>query len=496
MTAPTRIVVAGRDAALWLSAVMLARALAPAGVTVTAVELPGTRGPADVYATLPPLEALHNSIGIDEARLLRTAGGCFSLGQNFTDAAGRAPPFLHAYGGAGAPIAGGTFFAYWLKARRYGLPVPLEEFSLATAAARQGRLLVPNEETERYGRCDYGYHLPAVAYAQSLKSLAEKAGVAVHPAEIVRPVLDPECGDIVALETGNGRIEGDLFVDATGPEATLIAAIDPARESWRAQFSADRTLAARGPGITPIPVYAELRAWEGGWTALHPAIGQTHVVQAYASGACNDDAALDRARSASRLALDDAIVRPLDPGRRTSWRRNCIAIGEAACVFDPVHSVELHAIQHGLVQLLASFPSGAGGCDARRAEYNRVMHAAFERVRDFQSAHYALARYAGSFWAAGRATPRPQAVAHAIDLFQARGEVPPFEAESFLPDSWRALFIGHGIVPDSHLPTIDGTAPDEVKAQLRRMLGFVREQVLKAPTHDQYLARIMVKPLS
>eukprot|EP01136_Pigoraptor_vietnamica_P027363 Opistho-1_new@83563 len=313
MTAPTHIVVAGRDVALWLSAVMLARALAPAGVTVTAVELPGTRTRADIHPTLPPLEALHNRIGIDEAALLRNVGGCFSLGQNFTDTSGRVPPFLHAYGASGAPIAGGDFFAYWLKARRYGLPVPLEEFSLAAAAARQGRLLIPNEETERYGRSDYGYHLPAAAYAQSLKSLAEKGGIAVHTVPTLRPVLDSETGDIVALETGHGRIEGDLFIDATGPEAALIAAIDPARESWRAQFPADRVLVAHGPGIAPIPSYAEIRAWEGGWTALHPTIGHTHVVQAYAAAACSDDAALDRARSASGLSLDDAVVRPLDP---------------------------------------------------------------------------------------------------------------------------------------------------------------------------------------
>lgn len=491
MSTPMRIVIAGRDAALWLGAVMLARALAPAGVTVAAVELPGTHGPADVHATLPPLEALHNRIGIDEAALLRVVGGCFSLGHNFTDASGMAPAFLHAYGAAGAPIAGGDFFAYWLKARRYGLPVPLEEFSLAAAAARQGRLLIPNEETELYGRSDYGYHLPAAAYAQSLKSLAEKGGVAIHPAQAVRPVLDSETGDIVALETGNGRIEGDLFIDATGPEAALIVTIDPARESWRIHFPADRLLAARGPAIAPLPPYAEIRAWQSGWTALHPATARTHVVQAYASSACSDEAALDRARSISGLALNDAVVRPLDPGRRTAWQGNCVAIGEAACVFDPVHGVALHAVQLGLVQLLAGFPEQAGGYPARRAEYNRAMHAAFDRVRDFQSAHYALARYAGSFWTEGRAAPRPQAVAHAIDLFKARGEVAPFEEESFLPDSWRALFIGHGLVPDSYSPAIDRTPPDEVKAQLRRMLGFVREQVLKAPTHDQYLAGIM-----
>lgn len=492
MSAPTRIVVAGRDAALWLSVLLLQRALAPAGVAIAAVELPALLGGADLYPALPPLEALHAQIGIDEAALLRATGGCFTLGQHFTDAAGRAPSFLHAYGGAGSPIAGEDFFAYWLKARRFGLSVPLEDFSLAAAAAKQGRLLIPNDETAAFCRSDYGYHLPAAAYARSLRSLAEKRGVAIRLARTLRPELDPESGDIVAVGIEGERIAGDLFVDTSGPEAPMMRAVEAGWESWRVQFPADRLLVATGPALAPIPVHAEIRAWDGGWTALHPAVGATHVVQAYASGACSDDAALARGRSISGLTLDDIAVRPLESGRRPAWRRNCIAIGEAACVFDPVHGVDLHAIQLGLVHLLACFPAGARH-DAQRAEYNRATQAAFERVRDFQAAHYALARYAGGFWDAGRNAPHPSAVAHAIDLFRARGEVALFEQDSFLPDSWRALFLGHGLIPDSHLPTIDRTPPDEVKAQLRHMLSFVREQVRKAPAHDQYLARIMAR---
>ncbi|WP_197412027.1 tryptophan 7-halogenase, partial [Sphingopyxis sp. HIX] len=90
------IALLGRDAPLWLAAAALRRALAPAGVAITAVALPSEAGPADLHATLPAIEALHNQIGIDEAALLRTTGGAFTLGQNFTDrsGAGRAS-FLH-----------------------------------------------------------------------------------------------------------------------------------------------------------------------------------------------------------------------------------------------------------------------------------------------------------------------------------------------------------------------------------------------------------------
>ena len=88
--------------------------------------------------------------------------------------AGATPAFLHAHGSHGTPIDGNAFFPYWVKARRAGLNVGLEHFSLTAAAARQGRLMLPDDESEAFGRSDYGYHLPAVAYVASLKALARR----------------------------------------------------------------------------------------------------------------------------------------------------------------------------------------------------------------------------------------------------------------------------------------------------------------------------------
>jgi tryptophan halogenase len=485
----TRVVALGSGATLWLAAGTVAKALAPAGVTVEAVELPSVLKPADVQIALPPLEALHNQLGIDESALLRATGGSFSLGQNFADTVAGTPAFLHAYGSAGAAIDGHDFFAYWLKARHFGLAVGLEDFSLAAAAARHGRLMIPDDETEIYGRSDYGYHLPALAYAASLKQVAIRHGVIAHQAATAEAALDPETGAILALALDNGRrVEGELFLDCTGPEAALIRAMGVARESWRAHFPADSVLMASGPSLESIPVYAEIRAGARGWTGLFPSRARTHVVHAFSTEQSSDEEALS---DAGGVSLADAVVRPSDPGRRErAWERNCVAIGEAACVFDPAHGVALHAVQLGLVQLLASFPSGPNFA-AQRAEYNRVVAGSFERVRDFQAAHYALNRYGDSpFWTRARQALRPAELAHRIALFEARGEIAPMEEESFAPDSWRALLIGHGLAPESWLPVIDRTGPEEMKAQFRRMLGFVKEQMLRQPTHDAYLARL------
>lgn len=489
MSAPRckRVVVVGRDAALWLSANVIRAALGPAGVDVIAIELPGRLAASDVHATLPALEALHNQLRIDEAALLRTLGGAFTLGQNFVEVGKAGTAFLHAYGAYGTAIDGQDFFAYWLKARGLGLPVGLEDFSLAAAAARQGRLLIPDDETEKYGRSDYGYHLPAAAYVRSLKGLAAHDRIAIHAASEIE-VMRGEAG-VAAVASDGQRIEGDLFIDATG-EGLLIEALGAVRESWRDAFPADRMLVASAAKFASIPAYAEIRSHAQGWTGLYPSQAQTHVVQVFASSLCSDDEAHRVAAETAGLPLTDITVQALDPGIRSeAWRGNVVAIGKAAAAFDPLHNVDLLAIQAGLIQLLAFYPV-ASDFSAERSEYNRLVRSTYERLRDFQALHYRINGYGGAFWAGARQADASPELAHRIALFQARGEIAPYEDESFAPDSWRAFFIGHGLMPDTYLPGIDRTPPEEIKAQFRHMLGFVKEQVLRQPTHDAYLQTI------
>jgi len=254
------LVLLGRDAPLWLAASVLQAALKPADVAITAIELPSLLHVSDVYATLPGIEALHTRLRLDEAGLLRATGGAFSLGQNIRDMLGGHGPFFNAYGAYGPPIEGNDFFAYWVKARGLGLDVPLEQFSLTAAAARQGRVMIPDEASEAYGRADYGYHLPAIAYAAGLKSVAARIGVAMRTANHIA-IERGNDGDIIALVADGERVAGELFVDATGSDAALIGkTLGIEQQSWRAHFPADRVFAARAQPFAPIPTYAELRA--------------------------------------------------------------------------------------------------------------------------------------------------------------------------------------------------------------------------------------------
>ncbi len=402
-----------------------------------------------------------------------------------------APAFFHAYGSHGARIEQKEFLPYWLRARKLGLQVALEDFCLTAVAAKHGRMLVPDTEIEAHGFTDYAYHLPAIAYSALLKFLAVKRGVVLHQAQMVNAVLH-EDGAIAGVELDGGRrVDGDFFLDVTGEEGQLMSALAVTRESWRNYFVPDRVLVAYGAPIPPVPVYSEVRAWADGWVALYPTQMCTHIYEAYSSTFLSDEGALEAATRISRMALHGAAVRTCEPGRRAvTWERNCVAIGAAACAFDPVHSVDLQAVQVGLVHLLHLFPVQAN-YEVERADYNQNIRSAFERIRDFQSAHYFLNRFGGSsFWTRAREQLLSPDLEHKIATFRARGDVARYEDETFTIDDWQALLIGHGVWPESYDPAVERTSPEVMQRELGRLLSFIKTKVEEQPSHSDYLQTV------
>lgn len=475
-----RIVVVGRDCPMWLSACVLRQALAATGVTVTALELPSRLTPASLHSTLPAIEALHSKLGIEEALLLSLTGGTFNLGWNIVTEGGE--PFFLGHGSYGAPIEGSSFFSFWLKARKFGLKAKLEDFSPTAMAARHGRFLIPDQDTELFGRTDYGYQLPAIAYAALLKSKAAALGVTIHQATGFEVRRDAASGLVEAvLPIGGGDpIAGDLFIDATGSsELAADGGGGDGIDDWSGYFPTRRMLRALAEPLPSTPAYGELRLESGSWTALNAVQKSSHV--AYASSRdCSDDELVASAQAA-RPGLSNLSFEPVAQAiRQQPWSGNCIAIGASACALDPILDLDLHSVQVGLVYLLGLFPAGAEFA-AERAEYNRITRSVFERLRDFQSVLYLES---------GQASDAPATVRHKLDVFRARGLIATMEDETFAPDQWQALLSGLGVTPESWPPAIDSVPPEKMKDAFRKILGFVHGKVTEMPTHLAYLADI------
>ncbi len=486
-----KLVICGRDVAAWLAANVMTRAFGSTGLVVEVVELPSLLRPHDTVMTLPAIEALHRLLGFDEYDLLKAVSGTYSLGQRFTGFAGARPPFFHPYGGHGTVVGGAPFAQLYIQARKGGMNVAFEDFSLGAAAAKQGRFFLPTPDINAFSKCDYAYHLKAQPYAAWLKAHALARGVTEVPARAFDAVRDAETGYVQALALADGRrVEGDLFIDATGADSQLLgAALDTGLDSWAGWFPDNRVLSAAADPLRSLPPYSQIHALNQGVLHLTPVQGMTGITHVYHGDDLRDAEALEMASIISGLRLrPDATVSPLAAGRRRdAWSGNVVAIGEAACAFNPIDNPGLHSIHIGLAHLINLFPV-ARDVTIERTEYNRVMRQAYERLRDFQIAHFKLNQnFDKPYWDGARAMSVPDTLRDKIDLFLARGRVPSLDEETFEDDSWLAIFFGHGLLPQSWDPIIDRVPQDEAVAQFKRMLGFIREQVEGMSSHDAFL---------
>ncbi len=486
-----KVVIVGRDVAAWLTANALVCALGGTGLKVEVAELPGLLRPQDTLASLPQLENFHRLLGYDEHSLLKATAGTWSLGQSFVNFSSASPPFFHPYGSYGGSINRLPFMPFWIKARQAGLNVALEEFSLTAAAAKQGRFFTPTAEMSAFGRLDYAYHLKAQSYVQFLKVQALRRGVEVAPLRLFDVRRGAETSDITSLVSADGReITGDLFIDATGPESLLLGqALGVGFESWSQWFPGNRILTVSGERLRNLPAYSQVRALSSGCLHLTPVQDMTGLQHVYSDAYMTDQEALEAtARTAGLRLQPDAVVSPLTIGRRQqAWIGNCIAVGEAACVFDPIDNAGLHALQTGLVHLIDLFPV-ARNSRLEAQEYNAQMQRSFKRTRDYQIAHYKLNQIDNApFWDHLRAMDIPDTLAYKIELFKARGMVPLYEEETFAADDWLALFTGHGLMPRSYDPMADMTPDEEAIRHFQNILGFIKQAVEKMSTHDVFI---------
>ncbi|GGD13473.1 tryptophan 7-halogenase [Aquisalinus flavus] len=473
------IVIVGRDAALWLTALGLQRAYGRAGVEIKAIELPTLLQPHDVLSALPTASGLHGLLGIAENNVFRFAGASYALGQRFAGWSGSRPPFMHAYDSTGTRFGHVDFVHFWQKARLSGMNVPFENFSIGAVAAAQGRIADLRESATPFSKASQGFNLDALSYVHLLKAYALKSGIA-HTQGLLQEVTIAD-GAIGSVALSDGSVhDGDLFVDATGPEAALIGQLGGAApDSWDHLYPCNRMMALAGEPLSPLPSYSQVQAFRGGWLGMFPLQGRTALVAVYADDELSDDDMMETVPVLSSMTVSgNAVVSTLNTGlRRDAWVGNCIAMGDAAVQLEPLDAVSLHSLHIGLSLLVDHFPGTAGAMPEARL-YNRKFASHMENIRDFQLAHYRLnQRYDEPVWDRARHQETPERLAYKLGTFKATGQVPDYDDETFDKENWISIMIGHNHLPDQYHPLVDGVAEAELMQRFQAMLNFIAEEV-------------------
>jgi tryptophan halogenase len=491
-----RVLVVGRDAAAWITALGLQRAIGRTGARIEVLELPSLLQAADVYVAVPSLRALHKLLGLEESVVLGACAGVPMLAQRFSNWSRSRPPFMHGYDGPTPPSQAFGFLPYWLKAREEGLGVALEDFSLAAAGAKQGR--VPMGDRSGPLSATVGYQLDARAYAHLLKVVALRSGVGHKIGNIAHIDHDEDRIGSLLMEGGE-RVEADLFIDASGAEGILIGSLRGGDfTSWREWLPCDRTLAISAPRLDPLPAFSQISAFRAGWIGLYPLQNRTAVTAVFDSRHSSDREVLESIPALSGLEIQgEAIVGSLESGvRPRPWIGNCIAIGEAAMSLEPLDAMQLHAVHIGLSHLVALFPVDAALAPEAEA-YNGTIVRHANNIRDFQIAHYRLnRRHDEPLWDRAREAPGPDSLDARIALFESRGLVILHDGESFQEENWSSIFIGHGLSPRTHDPRVDMVPREDHFRKVQDRLREVAAEVMSMPSVETFLASHASPPAS
>jgi tryptophan halogenase len=163
-------------------------------------------------------------------------------------------------------------------------------------------------------------------------------------------------------------------------------------------------------------------------------------------------------------------------------------MGLSSGFVEPLESTSIHLVQSGIAKLLALFPDRRFN-PVERDEYNRQMQDVFEDVRDFVVLHYKAGhRNDSDLWNYCRTMDVPDTLAAKLELWKSKGRIFRHGAELFNVESWVAVLLGQGVVPDDYEPAADAIDGAALTDLLDKMRASYRDTADRMPSHADFIA--------
>jgi tryptophan 7-halogenase len=488
------IVIVGGGTAGWMTAALFAKMLART-VQIRLVESDdiGTIGVGE--ATIPPIRAFNDLLGLDENDFIRRTQGTFKLGIEFVDWWKRGHRYMHGFGRIGQDLGTLRCYQCWLRMRKLTTVPDLAKFSINVSAAYAGKFMrsVPDMKSSPLADIVHAFHFDAGLYARFLRDYAEARGVVRTEGKIRQSLLREPDGyiDAVVMESGE-RIGGDLFIDCSGMRGLLIEqALHTGFENWSHWLPCDRAIAVPCESDGSLLPYTRSTALKAGWQWRIPLQHRTGNGHVYASAFIGDDEATSTllGNLDGKPKAEPRLIRFTAGKRKKMWNRNCVAVGLSGGFLEPLESTSIHLIQTTILRLMRYFPSREFH-QADVDEFNRRAHFEYERIRDFIVLHYkAMQRDDSPLWDYCRNMAIPASLQAKIDLFRSHGRIFREQDELFAEESWLQVLMGQGIEPLDYDPLVDQRPLDEVSRFLSDVETIIGKCLAVMPSQKDYVAK-------
>jgi tryptophan halogenase len=370
---------------------------------------------------------------------------------------------------------------------------PFDTYNMAAAAAAQERLVPPGVDLgPAAADIETALRIDPVRYTGMMRAYALHLGAAERAGTPVDVQLRAEDGFISGLRLDNGStVPGHLFIDCTGPAATIRSRLDSDFDDWSRWLPCDRILLAEAPTATEPPPLDQAVAMAAGWRWECVGARRTSYGYTYSSAYLDDASARHGLHAATGAEPLDEAVRVRQGCRPQPWLRNCVAIGDAACSVEPLEWANLHIAHSAIDRIISMMPDRS--CAAVELwDYNRQSAAEAERIRDFLVLHYVTARRPGDpFWRDVSGTEPPASLRSTLDQFGERGRLPFFEEETFSRDSWLAVLLGQQVMPRRVDPLVDAVPPTQAAQAMARLEQATEAAIPQLPSQGAYLEHLL-----
>jgi len=472
-----RIVICGGGLAAHMAVAALARQL-PRSMQIVWVKCRDPRD-ADLFyggATDPTAYAFNLAAGVSEPQLILGTNTTFSWGTRFDDWGTSHRSWVQCFH-LPFPIVGGVLYHQHLL--RLGLD-DLEPLLLPAAAARRGVFAhPPGNGPGPLSRAEYGYQFDPYRYREAFAQSASSSGVQVIAADI----SDVECreGGVAALRLADGQsASGDLFVDCTGPAARLLTALGVQPPGGRRL----KALLGLREGGKVGPACRIVSARDFGWqseTSLQSGAARLTVFAPEA------ETAAIAAHGAAPSHHGEVVI-----GRRDrAWAGNCVALGHAAGVIEPLTHAPMLILQREIERLLALIPVSRD-MSVERREFNRQTAADHLHAEDFHRAWFEMQPPSDTAYRlAARAVPPHETLAVKLAQFASRGLLVAFDLEPFTAEEWLIQHFGMGRRAARYDRFADLQPAAEARASLQSTSREIEKLVTSMPSHGEYLANLI-----
>ena len=345
---------------------------------------------------------------------------------------------------------------------------PLSPLLISAVAASQGKFAHPPEDKGHpLSRAEYGYQFSATEWGALIRSQLSQTRVEV----ISSPVesVTTNNGEITQLLVASSEaLIGDIYIDCTGAERTLITSLDVDFVATRKLRVQSQTQPGRGLGPPCKIVEANAAGWRS-QTHLQNSVFQMMVT----------------------AETDEQATGAYEIGRvNNAWEGNCVAIGASAAPQDPLTVAPMVMLQRDIERLLELIPVGPDAT-VERNEFNRRFEDDVTHCGLFSDAFYFdVDDRTDPFWSTSNAASASDKLDRKKTQFESRGVLAKYDLEPFNDEDWTVLHHGLGHRAKRYDLQIESVSQAEIDQQLNTMARVIEQTVSRMPPHHVYVGNM------